>query len=66
MREQPTIQRLFATPHYVGDEVLKTELLEPRRDAGVMRRVVTGEDQELLHRSARCVVKQLADLVGSL
>ena len=64
VREDAPLQRAFAAPHDVGDEVLEPERRQPLAHAGVMARVVAREDQQLLDVAARRAVQQGLHLVG--
>ena len=63
VREHAALQRALAAPDDVGHEVLEAERGEPLAHAGVVARVVAGEDQQLLDVAPGGAVEQPLDLV---
>jgi hypothetical protein len=63
VREQTALERALAAPDDVGDEVREAQLGEPLAHAGVVGRVVAGQDEQLLDTSTRRAVEQPLDLL---
>jgi hypothetical protein len=62
VRQDAALERALAAPRHVGDEVLEAERGQPLADTGVVRGVVAGQDEQLLHAPPRRVVEQALDL----
>src|SRR4051794_1853786 len=63
VRQQPTLERALADPRDVGREVLVPVLGQPRRDALVDLRLLTGEDEQLLDVALHRTVERPEHLV---
>jgi hypothetical protein len=63
VRQQPALERPLAAPGHVGDEVAEPQRLQLLADIRVIRRVVAGEDEQLLDAAARGMVEQGFHLV---
>ena len=64
VRQEASREGLLAGPDDVGDEVLEAERCELCLDAGVVGRVIAGQDEELLDAAVGRFVEQRQNLFG--
>ena len=62
VRQQAALERPLTAPGHVAHEVVEPELGQPHPHARVVRGVVAGEHQQLLHPAARGAVQKALDL----